>query len=485
MSTAPAPRIRLLLLGGGFLLLGGALRFTALGEVGLFVDEGGHLLAPVDADVRRVIDPVAEGKPAMAWLFAPAHGFPLDPLVVARGLVALLGLGTAAALAVALHAVAGARAGLLGLALWALCPFAVFHERLALLDPAVGFLTAAGLALLARALRTDRTPSARLRGAVLGAGLAGTAVAVKVSALALAPALGVVLLALAPRPGRLHLAALAAYLAPAALLFAALPGLGQRLPVAAAAPPPLALWSWTAGYGGWPLAVLGAAALAGLAHPGSGRRTAAGFALAALLAFGVAQALYPVPYARYLHGEHVLLVGALALGLDRWRSRFALAPALIAAVGWLWTDLALVRDPARAPVPRAERVQYVSGPWSGDGVAAALVRVRAETARGPAVVFVRRYSRPASYAAVLAARRDPALHVVPLSLDTPTGLAGARAVAARARALLGPAVRFLVLADGEPRPESAFLAAAEVGARVLWTHAKPDGGAIDLLEIVP
>jgi hypothetical protein len=48
-------------------------------------------------------------------------------------------------------------------------------------------------------------------------------------------------------------------------------------------------------------------------------------------------------------------------------------------------------------------------------------------------------------------------------------------VAAKARSLLGPTVRFYVLAEGAPPPEGAALAAAGVETRVAWEHVKADG----------
>lgn len=466
----------------GLLLLGGfLLRALGLGTPGLFVDEGGHILAPVDDDVRRVVAPLAEGKPGMAWLFAPAHWFGLNPLVSARLISVAIGMGTALALGACLHAIAGWPAALIGTAAWMVLPFAVFHERWALLDPAVGLFTALGLAVMARSARAEsRANDFRLRFALAGL-VAGLAVLVKVSALILAPALAICAWTLRPRLDRTTGAAVALYLLPAGLLLACASGLAQRLPGlhvgAAQEVGPILAWLW--GYGGWPLGLLLALAAWTVWRGNIPRRPAVGFALAAAVSLLLAQLIYPLPYARYLHAEHVILIAALALALAGSRSRVVATLAAVAGAAWLWFDLAVARDPGCAPLPAAERVQYLTGPWSGDGVASALARVQSER---NAVLLVRRYSRSVSYAAVLEARRHPELTVVPLTLESPAGFAAARAVAVRARTLLGPDARLLVLAEGDPPTEPVFLAQAGIEFRVLWRHEKREGGRIELLE---
>ena len=203
-------------------------------------------------------------------------------------------------------------------------------------------------------------------------------------------------------------------------------------------------------------------------------RCLAFFGAAWLLSILIAQLIYTVPYARYVHADHVALVIFLAGAVANAPFRMARLVTAVALAGWFYADLRILRDPRSAPLPAGEILQYVTGLWSGDGNTAALNFLAQQR---PCVVFVHRYSRPGSYAAVLAARRDPALNIVPLSLESALAVSGAKAVATKARSLLGPKVRFLVLAEGAPPPERPFLEAAGVSCRVVWDHLKPDGAS--------
>jgi hypothetical protein len=484
VEPAPARRRTLqLCLAVALLAAGAYLRFAALGRLELFVDEGGHILAPVDADVRRVIDPVREGKPAMAWFFALATALPADPLWTARALVASCGMVTAVAIGVVLFVTGNATAALLGLGCWLLLPFAVFHERLALFDPVIATLIACGLAAIALGSRPGLQGARAYGWLAVGGLMAGSAGLCKLSALAAAPGLIVCYWGLQRRWDRplwdRRLAVVAgAFLLPAIVLFLFAPHAGQRLAAmegAAAAGGGVGRFlAWYAGYGGWPLGLLVAIALVALA-PKRARLPWLFFGGAWVLSLVIAMALYPVPYARYVHGDHVALVSFLAGAIASLSTRQAAAIAGVAMGGWLRVDWQITRDPRTAALPADEKVQYVTGFWSGDGSRAAVAEIQRLGRQQPTVVFVHRYSRPASYAAVLAARRDPGINLVPLSLEAPRAVDGARAVAAKARSLLGPTVRFYVLAEGAPPPEGAALAAAGVETRVAWEHVKADG----------
>ena len=174
VAIDPARRRALLLIVvGGMLLAGAWLRYTALDRLELFVDEGGHLLAPVDADVRRVIDPVGEGKAAMGWFFWVASALPAEPLVVARSLVATCGLITAVAIAATLYLLFNGTVAVIGLGLWLFLPFAVFHERLALFDPVIATLIACSLTALTLGSRPSSRAAHRIAWCALGGLLAG------------------------------------------------------------------------------------------------------------------------------------------------------------------------------------------------------------------------------------------------------------------------------------------------------------------------
>ena len=182
------------------LLAAGAwLRFAHLGKLELFVDEGGHLFASIDADARPALDPIGEGKPGMLWVFRPAAWLPFDPLLTARASVAAGGLVTALALATTLLLCFDAQAALLGLLLWAFLPFAVFHERLALLDPLIATSLACAIALAALAAARPAASRLALGLSFLAGGFAGAACLLKISAVTAAPWLAIVYVALQQR----------------------------------------------------------------------------------------------------------------------------------------------------------------------------------------------------------------------------------------------------------------------------------------------
>ncbi|HVS51770.1 MAG TPA: hypothetical protein VHD62_05390 [Opitutaceae bacterium] len=471
---------------GALLVLGAVLRFAMLDRLELFVDEGGHILAPVDADVRRVIDPVGEGKPAMAWFFRTATALPLDPLIAARAMIGFAGLVTAAALAATLFLLGGEVAAAFGAGIWLLLPFTVFHERLALFDPAIATLIALGLLATALGSRPTSPPAARLGACALGGLLAGSAALLKISALATGPWLAVAYFALQRHWRQPLLTArlvvwLAGFLLPTFVLGAIDPHLGYKILHPASPANPVGgfpFLAWYAGFGGWPLALLALVALVWATRHRA--TTALWFGAAWIVSLLVARVVYPEPYARYAHADYLPLAIFLASALALAPKRIAWSAALVAGLGWGFVDAAIVRHPLSAPLPAGEIEQYVSGTWSGDGNAAALAFLEQ---RAPCVVFVHRYSRPGAYAMLLAARRNPALAVVPLSLEQPRAIEAARAVVAKARAVLGPRVAVYVLAEGAPPPEPFFLRAGGVPARVAFEQRKPDGvSGVVLLE---
>lgn len=509
--TSERPGRGLLLLALALLLAGAGLRLSRLDGMALFVDEGGHLLAPVDARLRGVMNPIGEYKPGMLWIFTPAAALPFDPLVAARAMAGLAGLATAALLAGVLWRASGAAAALAGLGFWALFPLAVFHERLALLDPFVALFLAAALAGAVAADRAE--PTRRLALGVVAGVMFGAAFAVKSSALLALPWLGLVAAAIreqsgSPRRDRRFFAALAAgfllALAPLGpqllhlgentrvLVLPELgtsPGLAARvLRFAAASGSHFAgIVGWIFGYGRWPLAMLVATA-AGLTVVHRDRRAAALMG-AWLLALAVDSLAYPRPYARYL------LAGQLPLALfvghaltAPWRADFrggksgrllVLAVSAMAAAGWLWADVRLAGDPGRAPIPADEKAQYLTGRWSAAGFepVISLLRERRATTAAPVVVFAPRYSRPGVYSLLLEARRGPRLLVVPVELgtDATQAVGVIRSVVQRARRDLGPRLGVFVLLEGLRSDEAGALRAIGLRCTPVVDHRHADG----------
>src|SRR4051812_19126292 len=181
------------------LVVGAWLRVWRIGELDPFVDESALILTALDGRVREIMDPIAQGRPALIWLLAPGGWFLGHELVVARVMVALAGLGTAAGLGWALRQLAGRSAALCGLWLWAVMPYAVLHERLALQDPFIAALLAWAVALMIRGAAIEKTSL----GWWLGAGaLFGVACLFKISAVLALPWLGLIYLAVQSERGR-------------------------------------------------------------------------------------------------------------------------------------------------------------------------------------------------------------------------------------------------------------------------------------------
>jgi len=414
-------------------------RFHGIGDPEPFVDESGNILTALDPRVHEYVDPLGQGRPILAGLFAPAGWFPTHVLEVARLMTALAGLASMAALGWTLHRLAGRTASLGGLWLWALMPFAVFHERLALQDPFVTALLAWAAALmLAGCLGSANRRWAWFGGAGL---LFGLAFLCKISAILALPWLGIlyVLTQLHLRQPvfcRPLLGIVAGALLPLLCLGPDLLKLGQWTAHSESFPTfaadkygPLVLghwldWSgWYAGYGGWPLALLALGAVFGAAKAGS--RLIWGCALAALGAFAVAVLFYNRPFARYGLPDHVPLVLFLALG---WARLFAQVPhrlvlPLVLAFGllvarWGWVSRQIATDPLQAPVPADDISQYFTGPWSGHGVDR-VTRYLAEYADRHHVrcwVVTHRFARPGNYGLMLAELGDPRLSVLPFTV---------------------------------------------------------------------
>ncbi len=154
------------------LLLLGSFAFVHLGALPMFEDEGSQLRW-----IWRVIEagewlqPLDEGKPLEAWPMVPLVRLGFHPLTAMRGLHVLAGMaGAVSVYALALEL--GDRwTALASAALFAICPFTVYLQRLALSDM---FMCMAGIWVLLSVLelvnrRLGRVPGALAMSLVLGA----------------------------------------------------------------------------------------------------------------------------------------------------------------------------------------------------------------------------------------------------------------------------------------------------------------------------
>ena len=482
-------RERVFLLVAGLLIAAALiLRLTYIDRLEPFVDEGANILSSLDEGVRRAFDPLGQGRPLLAWMFRPAEFLPLTTVTAARFLVAVTGAFTVAALGLGLRLYAGRRAAVIGMSLWAFLPLAVFHERLALQDPLIAALLAAAFALLVAAGRVAR--SLQRMACCVGAGLLlGIAGLVKVSAVLALPWIVLATLAVQNRCRRplleRHLLMLPlGAMVPWLFLGTDLARLGGRLTSLGSLPalsvqsgvgPRIAIMardivehapqylSWAFGYGGLMLALLILAAVV-FAQDKATWWLGGGWALTVLGALAV----YHLPYSRYLLPDHVSLVIfiAVSLGPVTGLMRIVLTSGtVLGALGmWLARDVQIIRSLATAPIPEDDRVQYVTGYWSGNGVHRLTAFLEAHAAKDgqPVIVFTHAYYRPGCYGLMLAARDNLAFYVLPIAPKRASDLARVESVIRRAKAHFDREPAFFFLIESPPGEEFAVLAAAGV-----------------------
>jgi 4-amino-4-deoxy-L-arabinose transferase-like glycosyltransferase len=382
----------------GTLMLIGSFAFVRLMALPAFEDEGSQLrLVWRLIEAHEWLQPLGEGKPLEAWLMVPLVQVGGQALAAIRALHVLVGImGAVLTYRLGLRVTDRWTAWMSG-ALFAICPFVVYLQRLALSDI---LLCTAGLWVLVSVLRFTESPT-RSRAAVLALGLVlaafckfpvGFAFVVSMPlALALMPAGRRRRLLLKP-----HLIRVLAALAPVVLLGLAVtvvavirwqrgqsPGFGlqdllgiglgryQTIGAGLGGPRPMLLRELAAQLSG-PVAAIGLMGLAASAIFGDWRQ-------------------------RWLIAVGALPMLAIGLLADFWYSRyllFALPPLIVAAVcGWRSLSLhagrfrqpceigalavcvlfmarqsaLIILNPAAANWSPLDRYQYFEGPGSGYG----------------------------------------------------------------------------------------------------------------------
>jgi hypothetical protein len=141
------------------LLLLGSLAFVHLMALPAFEDEGSQLRW-----VWRIIaagewlQPLGDGKPLEAWPLVPLVRLGFRPLIAARALHVLAGMIGAVLIYRLARQMTGRPAAFVTGVLFALCPFEVYLQRLALSD---SFMCAAGIWVLLCVIRFIEKPDAR------------------------------------------------------------------------------------------------------------------------------------------------------------------------------------------------------------------------------------------------------------------------------------------------------------------------------------
>ncbi len=471
------------------------LRVSGLTTAGPFVDEGANILSALDPRVAKSFEPLAQGRPWVAYLFRPAGWFSADILAAARLMTVGAGLATMLVLGWTLQQLSGRRAALLGLWLWAVLPFAVFHERLALQDPFVTLLLASSLGLLARGLDSKAN---RTWPWFIAAGLAfGSAFMLKISAAVALPWIAVVYLGMRLHPGRavrdrrLLLVALGAALPVLTLgsslaqlgsglnRYGALPAFGASGYLASVFERAKTWLAWHAGYSSWPLALLLILALVLTAR--SRNRLAAACLLAAAVAFVTSSLAYNNLYARYLLPDYLpMVLGiALALGptldLTARLGRWLVVLAALCVAAWGFVSWTVHTNSERARIPAADIAQYYTGPWSGRGVNDLVQYLThyADDHGVRCVVLTHRFLRPGAYGLLLAERGDARLGVLPFTIYEPEELAAAFPALRQAGG--GKPVEYFLLYEGSLFPARPWLDRPDAPTRRLHEIDRGDG----------
>jgi hypothetical protein len=378
--VSPESRSRIAL--AALLVAYAATRTFRLTALPMFFDEAIHLLwAERLTGPQGLARALVDGKLLQVAASGVALRLASDPLWAGRAATAVVGAGALLASFALGRRLGGVPAGLWAAALVVVCPFLLFHDRMALADGYVSAFTA--IVLVATVRLCDRP---RLtRGVVLGLALAGAGAAKLTGLATLAfPLAGVALLARRqPRAWR----ALAAAWGTAALLLAVPVGVflsrtgqlaekaalveGSGLSLLGRNAGLAAGWLWAYWTPGLAVAGLVASALALL------RRRPLELLLVfawtfPLAAFVLGAAVWYPRYVVFVTTPFVCLAAGLLAELHaRARAPAARAAALVVAAAVLvpaiaW-DARCLREPSSAPLPEIDRWQYVEGWPSGYG----------------------------------------------------------------------------------------------------------------------
>jgi len=388
--------------GGDLLPIGALLLLSACPLIRLlalpaFEDEGTELRWIWRAiEAREWLQPLNDGKPLQVWLMTPFVALGLHPLTVMRTMNVFCGMIAAVLMyRVARQLNSDRRIAFTSAALLAICPFAVYLQRLAVTET---FLSTAGLWTLLNVLRFVEAPTRR-RAILLAASTVLAAFCkfpvgfIFLSVLPLA-------LAMMPRIERRALltharANLLLSIVPGVLLAIAVatvvlvqlhqgkqPGFGFSLVLTVGGPherdiagvlgvPPMSLITEFVSQLSWPVIAIGIIGVTASTILGDWRqRWLVAIGALPLVALSLAEFWYP----RYLLFSLPPLISAAVLGWKNLAQRigpFARAiagSALIVCVAFLGRQSALlILDPLAANWSPLDRMQYIEGWSSGYG----------------------------------------------------------------------------------------------------------------------
>jgi hypothetical protein len=462
---------------GAICILGGLYFLTRLGSLSVlpvFLDEAVHIQwAERLYGEGRILRPVGSGR----LLAVAAYGLALpfeDRLWAARCVAVLAGAVSLLLTVLLSHRLFGPRAAVVAGSLYVLSPFALVYDRLALSD---GFLSMSIIGvMLATSILVQEPARTRARAGL--AILIVLAVCSKVSALLFFLVVPLGLLTLTSERSRVFRPLAGAF---AIGLLGALPMLwffvsngaevsaqhilGARAAGSVIRSTVLDMRDWAESYFSAPV-VFFAAASAILLRNGPALWLVGSVVLPFLLF-----ALFSQPWsARYVLPTLPPLLILVAGGIDAVTTRLkpplgwpiALVLAALISVPGVSFDRDLLLDPARAPFPKDDRLQLVTGWPSGYGVLELSARLKHEAGPGPLTAFVDTGGTrtvPTSLALLLG--RHPSVRLVEGDLES-------------------AAFRALMTAEAQKGPTFAI-----IGPRPVDLDLFPffEGGSLERLEV--
>jgi 4-amino-4-deoxy-L-arabinose transferase-like glycosyltransferase len=405
-----------------------ALRTVNLGALPIFFDEAGYtraaqIVGTLPRPTLWLISLNYGAPPFFSWLAAPFTRLIPDPLLATRLASAVIGTVGLLAIWAAGRALWGSMAALLAAALYALCPFVLFYNRIALLDGLVATCGAGALFFTLELSRHARTRDALALGLCLAAGMLTKIFAVS---MLLMPVLAVVAAWPAQRRAvrRKALPAALLGLLPLALLLLTPQGGGllsaTHTHAHAMAQPltvivrQLATWAqalWL--YLTLPILALAVLGLWTMRHERAARLLAPWALLGGLPPALVPGAFLAPRYFLYSAVPILLLsvrgLLAVAAGL-RARLRpvplglLALCGAALTATPAAATDFTMIGTPSQTPLVAFDRWQYLTGWPSGYALMQVVAYLHRQEAHGPITVISSLYNPPGDALIVLLGR---------------------------------------------------------------------------------
>jgi len=155
------------------LLLSFVLRFWQVSRLPIFIDEAIYLswgqAILLNFDLRTLLHPLSDGKqPLFIWLVAIALRVLDDPLTAGRAVASLAGVVSTALVYVISRSLYSQKTAVLAALLYVVCPFTLFFDRLAVMEPLLSMFGLLALLFTIHTVRTRQLRNALLLGFALG-----------------------------------------------------------------------------------------------------------------------------------------------------------------------------------------------------------------------------------------------------------------------------------------------------------------------------